>query len=144
MSSDLWKFVLYADDTNLFISGNSEAEAYVKAQSVLSAIYMTICMLTSFILTLKKVVICILDMNILIKRDLFVLEQTELMIDYFLWNCDNKLKKVLKVKFLGVIVDEKLKWEAHIEHLQKKLKLSIIMVKRVKKFIPKKRIFKAI
>ena len=84
MSSDLWKFVLYADDTNLFISGNSEAEAYEKAQSVLSAIYMTICMLTSFILMLKKVVICILDMNILIKRDLFVLEQTELMIDYFL------------------------------------------------------------
>ena len=33
---------------------------------------------------LKKVDICILDMNILIKSDLFVLEQTELMIDYFL------------------------------------------------------------
>ena len=47
-------------------------------------LFMTICMLTSFILMLKKVVICILDMNILIKRDLFVLEQTELMIDNFL------------------------------------------------------------
>ena len=35
-------------------------------------------------------------------------------------------------------LDEKFKWEAHIEHLQKKLKLSIIMIKRVKKFIPKK------
>ena len=39
MSSDLGKFVLYADDTNIFISGNSEAEVYEKAQSVLSAIY---------------------------------------------------------------------------------------------------------
>ena len=47
--------------------------------------------------------------------------------------CDNKLKKVSKV-----IIDKKLKWEAHIEHLQKKLKLSIIMIKRVKKFILKK------
>ena len=47
--------------------------------------------------------------------------------------CDKKLKKVSKV-----IIDENLKWEAHIEHLQKKLKLSIIMIKRVKKFIPKK------
>ena len=35
-------------------------------------------------INVEKVVICILDMNILIKRDLFVLEQTELMIDYFL------------------------------------------------------------
>ena len=56
--------------------------------------------------------------------------------------CDKKLKKVSKVKFLGVIIDEKLKWEAHIEHLQKKLKLSIIMIKRVKKFIPKKEYLK--
>ena len=39
MSSDLGKFVLYADDTNIFISGNSEAEVYEKVQSVLSAIY---------------------------------------------------------------------------------------------------------
>ena len=52
--------------------------------------------------------------------------------------CDKKLKKVSKFKFLGVNIDEKLKWEAHIEHSQKKLKLSIIMIKRVKKCIPKK------
>ena len=39
MSSDLGKFVLYADDTNMFISGNSETEAYEKEQSVPSAIY---------------------------------------------------------------------------------------------------------
>ena len=39
MSSDLGKFVLYADGTNIFVSGNSEAEAYEKAQSVLNAVY---------------------------------------------------------------------------------------------------------
>ena len=79
MSSDLGKFVLYADDTNMFISGNSETEAYEKAQSVLSVIYDYM-----YANQLHINVICILDMNILIKRDLFVLEQTELMIDYFL------------------------------------------------------------
>ena len=51
--------------------------------------------------------------------------------------CNKKLKKVSKVKFLGVIIDEKLKWEDHIDHLQQKLKLSIVMIKRIKKFIPK-------
>ena len=140
MSSDLGKFVLYADDTNIFIS---ETEVYEKAQSVLSAIYdyMYICMLTSFILMLKKDFICILDMNILIKtKERLVCARTDRTYDRLLSLklCDKKLKKVSKVKFLGVIIDEKLKWEAHIEHLQKKLKLSIIMIKRVKKFIPKK------
>ena len=51
--------------------------------------------------------------------------------------CNKKLKKVSKVKFLGVIIDEKLKWEDHIDHLQQKLKLSIVMIKRIKKFMPK-------
>ena len=49
----------------------------------------------------------------------------------------HKLKKVDKVKFLGVIIDDKLNWEAHIEYLKAKLNLSIIMIKRIKKFIPK-------
>ena len=51
--------------------------------------------------------------------------------------CNKKLKKVSKVKFLGVIIDEKLKWEDHIDHLQQKLKLSIVMIKIIKKVIAK-------
>ena len=46
-------------------------------------------------------------------------------------------KKVDKVKFLGVIIDDKLNWEPHIEHLTEKLTSSIVMIKRVIKFIPK-------
>ena len=34
------------------------------------------------------------------------------------------------------MIDEKLKWEAHTEYLENKLKLSIVMIKRIKKFIP--------
>ena len=51
--------------------------------------------------------------------------------------CNKKLKKVSKVKFLGVIIDEKFKWEDHIDHLQQNLKLSIVMIKIIKKLIPK-------
>ena len=35
MSSNIGKFVLYADDTNIFVSGASGTEAYEKAQLVL-------------------------------------------------------------------------------------------------------------
>ena len=49
----------------------------------------------------------------------------------FLYN-----KKVDKVKFLGIIIDDKLNWEPHVDHLAQKLKSSIIMIKRIIKFIP--------
>ena len=53
-----------------------------------------------------------------------------------------KLKKVDKVKFLGVVMDDQLNWEAHIDHLTQKLNCSIIMIKRIVKFIHKRNIIK--
>ena len=47
-----------------------------------------------------------------------------------------KIKQVDKVKFLGVIIDENLSWDEHIRHLESKLLASIVLIKRVKKFIP--------
>ena len=50
---------------------------------------------------------------------------------------EHKLKKVDRVKSLGIIIDEKLNWEPHIEHLVNKLNMTIVMLKRIAKFIPK-------
>ena len=50
---------------------------------------------------------------------------------------NQKLKKVDQVKFLGVIIDEYLKWEPHVQHLTQKLKPALIMINRIIKFIPK-------
>ena len=47
-----------------------------------------------------------------------------------------KLKKVTKLKFLGVMIDDKLSWEAQIDYLKEKLLSSIVVIKRIKKFIP--------
>ena len=41
-----------------------------------------------------------------------------------------KIKKVDKVKFLGIIIDDQLNWDAHIEHLIAKLKASIVTISR--------------
>ena len=35
------------------------------------------------------------------------------------------------------MIDEKLSWEPHIEHLVSKLNMTIVMLKRITKFIPK-------
>ena len=47
-----------------------------------------------------------------------------------------KVKKADKVKFLGVIIDENLTWDDQIKHLENKLLATIVLIKRVKKFIP--------
>ena len=38
---------------------------------------------------------------------------------------------------MKIVIDENLNWKAHLDHLENKLKLSIVMLKRIKKFIPK-------
>ena len=48
-----------------------------------------------------------------------------------------RLKKVDKTKFLGVIIDDKLSWDDHIDYLCTKLNSCIVMIKRICKFIPK-------
>ena len=35
------------------------------------------------------------------------------------------------------MIDEKLSWEPHIEHLVSKLNMTIVMLKRITKFIPR-------
>ena len=48
----------------------------------------------------------------------------------------HKIKQVDKVKFLGVIIDENLTWDDQIKHLENKLLATIVLIKRIKKFIP--------
>ena len=50
---------------------------------------------------------------------------------------EQKSKKVDKCQFLGIILDDKLSWDAHLKHLEDKLLSSITMIKRIQKFIPK-------
>ena len=50
--------------------------------------------------------------------------------EFILKLCGKKLKKVDKVKFLGVIIDDKLNWEAQIDHIEVKLNSSIHPTRR--------------
>ena len=52
-------------------------------------------------------------------------------------NNGQKIKKVDKIKFLGVIIDDKLSWDHQIEHLENKMLSTIVLIKRVRKVVPK-------
>ena len=57
---------------------------------------------------------------------------------YFRPNLNNneKFKKVDKIKFLGVIIDDQLSWNDQIEHVQNKLLSKIALLKRINKIYP--------
>ena len=53
-----------------------------------------------------------------------------------------KVKQVDKIKFLGVIIDNQLSWNDQIKYVENKLMSTIVLIKRIKKFIPSSHYFK--
>ena len=49
---------------------------------------------------------------------------------------DNKINKVKETKTLGVIVDDQLKWNSHINTVATKVSKGIGMIRRMKAFVP--------
>ena len=125
-------FVLFADDTNIFVSGKNEEDVYAKAQTVLNQVH-------EYMASNQ--------LHINLTKSLYMhfkphLNQTERQtcartrIEKSLKLNNSKLKRVTKLKFLGVMIDDKLSWEAQINYLKEKLLSSIVIIKRIKKFIP--------
>ena len=61
-------------------------------------------------------------------------EIEKMSIEIFLGNI--VLKKVTETRFLGIIFDPTLDWNAHIKSLLKKLKTSFAIIKRISSYIP--------
>ena len=131
-SSKLGDFVLFADDTNIFIPGKNEEEAFNNAQAVLDAV-------TEYMFSNQ--------LHINMTKSVYMhfrphLNQEERQtcararIPRSLKINNLLLKQVTKIKFLGIIIDDQLTWEPHVEHLKVKLISSIVIIKRIKKFIP--------
>ena len=49
-----------------------------------------------------------------------------------------QLSQVNDVKFLGIMMDDKLTWKKHIEHISKKIAKSIGIMYRLKPFVNRK------
>ena len=122
------QFVLFADDTNIFITGKTYEEAAVRANSILQAV-------TGYTLANKLHInldkTCFMyfhpknyKVNENAERPAIVLNGTE-------------IKEVSETKFLGVTIDDKLSWEPHISALTKKLKCCTGQLNRIINHIPK-------
>ena len=122
------EFVLFADDTNIFVSGNSIEEAFEKANKLLDSL--------NYYMTTNK-----LHIN-MTKCCFMIFSPNKKLIDQPLQpylklkinNCE--IKHVTHAKLLGVTIDEKLKWDHHITDLKRKLYYSTSNLSRLRHFIP--------
>ena len=128
--SDLGKFVLFADDTNIFVADHCIKRAHEKANKILCLVQLYMkCNLLH--VNIKKC--CYIHFKPSRIRAAAAADENEIVTLN-----DTVIKKVKETKFLGVIIDDELNWEAHIRSLNSKLKCEIGKLCRIRKVIPKK------
>ena len=124
--SDLGTFIMFADDTNIFVEGETQEKAYTKGNNLL-------CVLQKYMLLNKLHINMTKCCYIHFKPKSF--KPTEcssntLSIDKF------PIKKVTQTRFLGVIIDEDLSWDPHIAATRRKLNYAASTLNRIRDSIP--------
>ena len=123
-------FVLFADDTNIFIHAKSKTEVYEKAKQVLKSIHYYMSTNKLHINANKSCYMHFDPVNINKNSDI------DSTTNYNLKIHNTSIKQVTQTKFLGVIIDEKLTWQTHITQLKRKLACCAGLLNRIKNHIP--------
>ena len=128
------EFVLYADDTNLFIIDNDREAASAKANLVLNSVHM---FMKSNLLHINLQKCCYIYFKPPTRSSLSCARTRpftgtpKIIID------GNVITEVEHTKFLGITIDRDLSWLPHIESLHKKLKSATGILRRIRHNIPK-------
>ena len=134
--SKMGDFVMFADDTNIFVSGNSVKDAFYKANILLSKLY-NYMLVNQLHINQSKCVFMHFKPKLAQYKDC-----TNSKLESKLSINGADIKCVNKARFLGVVIDDKLTWNDQIDSLAEKLNSCIISIKRIKKFIPKEHYMK--
>jgi hypothetical protein len=139
-ATNLGHFVIFADDTNIFIVSHSKKDVYYKANLVLQHISMY---MKSNLLHINKKKCCYiyfeprvnnLDRQSCMRTTPYEVQRENEILNLYI--NDVKIKRVLSAPFLGVTIDEDLSWDYHIGEVHKKLLSALVQIKRIKKAIP--------
>ena len=116
------KFILYADDANIIITADSIDKAYDQLLSLTTNLVKWVhC--NGLALNLKKTKYMIFSRN---KADL----PSPLLISQM------PIERKTETKFLGVIIDDSLKWTRHVKTVLSKMSRYIGIMYKIKKLIP--------
>ena len=123
---DQASFLMFADDTNLFVNAKSIAEAAEKINVIISKL---------------KLYLEANYLHINVKKSKFIHFKTprQEITDYSpLIKFGNKsLQQTPHIKFLGVYITERLQWSKHIRFVENKVRNSISSLYEMRKVIPK-------
>ena len=134
-SSKDCKFILFADDTNIFIAADTEKDAFDRANQILCKVYLY---MISNQLHINMGKCCYIHFRP--KTTFKSASRTRYSYSNFmpaLWINGQKIPQVHSTKFLGIIIDDRLSWEDHVSHLENKLKSSLALIKRIIQYVPK-------
>ena len=128
------KFILFADETNIFVAGDTEKDAFDRANLVLSKVYLY---MISNQLHINMGKCCY--MHFRPKTTFKSASRSRYSYSDFMPTLkinNQKIPHVHSTKFLGVVIDDRLSWEDHVSHLENKLKSCLVVIKRIMKYIP--------
>ena len=125
--------VLYADDTNIFITGDSRQDLIEKANNVLIKVNK---FMKSNLLHINLGKCCFMHFNPTTKCNENSINNEQQQDDEILRINETPIPEVSSTKFLGVTIDNRLSWTPHINDLHKKLKSATGMLKRMRDNIP--------
>ena len=120
--SDVLRTIMFADDTNLFITGKNLDEIKIQLNEKLKTI--SLWFQTNLLsLNVSKTSYIIFTKGV-------VSSSTDLFID------DAKIDKVFETKFLGVVITHKLSWKPHIAIVCSKMSKNIGIIAKVRHLLP--------
>ena len=123
--SNLAKFILYADDANIIVTGNTEEEVQLKLMQITT-------------LLIKWVDCNGLALNL---RKTHYIVFSSGRVDYSKINVNiagTNIERVSEARFLGVIIDEKLTWSKHLAAVKIKMARYMGIMYKIKRFLPLK------
>ena len=120
------EMILFADDTNIFIRAPSKLEAYHEANKILKLIS-TYTMLNKLHVNLDKSCFMYFTKSPLNDIDG---EYPPIIIG------TTEIKRVSEAKFLGITIDDKLSWDAHVRSLSRKLASCTGCINQIAPYIP--------
>ena len=123
--SDSLKFVLFADDTNVFISGHNIHDIFRNLNAEMERVAMWL-RANRLKLNLNKTNFMIFSPTNRYR------ERYELLID------NTPIDRVHTAKFLGVVLDQNLKWNHHIQLVRGKISRTIGIFNKLNRFFPQR------
>ena len=123
------EFILFADDTNIFIKAKTKALAFTVANKILLNV-------NNYMLVNKLHINMDKCCYMYYKPKSSCIETDDQNLEIKIGGIP--IKQVYETKFLGIVIDDKLSWNPQINYLKKKLSCATGILNRIKDSIPTK------